>query len=836
MGPKKTTKQPKLNGITVQTALYNESVAVGYGRVRVSPNLIDYDDFTAIPVRQKTGGKGGPTPISSYNYTATVILAIGKGVVSGVPTIFIDSSVYSDGAETALEQAGLTFFNGSIGQTPWAFMTSNHPTKARGYSGLAYVCASGYALDSSGGLPNHTMEVNFAIQESSVTTGDANFADVIEDILTNDQYGLPGWASGLIGDLTSYRTYCRAQNLLGSPLLDSQRQMSDLLTEWLKASNSDIVWTNGVLNIVPYGDMPVTGNGITFSPDVTPIYDLTEDDFLGDADPVSVSVSDIKDAYNIMKVYFNDRTRQYNQSTMTAIDPANIAQFGKRAVQSPESMPCICDPQVANVVAHLMLQRQLYVRRQYSFKLPNNYDALDPMDIVTITTTVGSLVLNRYPVRVVSVDEAEDGSSYVTEDMLIGTANAPLYSFQGAGGLEPNYSADPGNISAPLIFNPPSGLVSDLEVWCAVAGLSPNWGGCEVYISVDGATYNLAATIGSGARYGVTTADFPVGSDPDTANTLSVDLTTSNGVLTSATDAQADVGATLCWVGGEIISYSTATLTATAKYNLTTYIRRGQNGTAIVDHASGTHFARLDTSIFKYVYLPQQVGQTIYVKFASFNIYGRALQDISTLTAYSIVLGVAQSIPPAVTGLALQAPFNTQTVTVVWQPVADATSYTVTVLESDGTTVLRTSTSYGTSYSYNVLDAAADEYLNRERIIQVVATNAAGDSAPTTLTVTNAAPAIPTGVGETGSGGSRAVSWNANTEVDLAGYLAFYSSTSGFDPTTGGGVLFYQGTAPGGTLSGLASGTTYYVRVAAYDTWSDDPAELNFCPQSSFTT
>src|SRR5512136_2844242 len=63
------------------------------------------------------------------------------------------------------------------------------------------------------------------------------------------------------------------------------------------------------------------------------------------------------------------------------------------------------------------------------------------------------------------------------------------------------------------------------------------------------------------------------------------------------------------------------------------------------------------------------------------------------------------------------------------------------------------------------------------------------------------------------------VSWNANAETDLGGYLIYYGTQPGnysacFDV---GKVTSYQ-------LTGVQSGTTSYIAVAAYDTSQNDSA------------
>ncbi|MNF16280.1 hypothetical protein D3C81_2184240 [compost metagenome] len=62
-----------------------------------------------------------------------------------------------------------------------------------------------------------------------------------------------------------------------------------------------------------------------------------------------------------------------------------------------------------------------------------------------------------------------------------------------------------------------------------------------------------------------------------------------------------------------------------------------------------------------------------------------------------------------------------------------------------------------------------------------------------------------------------------------------YSTVSGFDPTISG-TVGYQGASVAGQITGLAPGTTYYLRAAAYDTWSSVRSQLNFAPAITFTT
>jgi hypothetical protein len=61
-------------------------------------------------------------------------------------------------------------------------------------------------------------------------------------------------------------------------------------------------------------------------------------------------------------------------------------------------------------------------------------------------------------------------------------------------------------------------------------------------------------------------------------------------------------------------------------------------GSDIASHAIDTQFARLDNQIFVYPYDVSQIGQTIYIKLAGFNIYGGGQQSLADVTAYAHVI------------------------------------------------------------------------------------------------------------------------------------------------------------------------------------------------------
>jgi hypothetical protein len=673
MGPDNVTHTTKYDGIIVQSSLLGNSIPKGWGTNKVGCNLMDYLDFSA---KQTSSGKGGANP--QYTYKATLLLGIVQGPISGVRTIYKDQAYFTATASGSKEVNGTTItisskspeqaagiteiFTGEIGQAPWTYLDTDSASHAIGYSGICYAAAYHYPLDTSATSPNHNFEVQFALYATieGVQNDDANPADIINDMLPD----VPRWPANAIGDLTTYSTYCLAQGLLLSPVADNGRQASDLLTEIMTCTNSDVIWSDGQLQVVPYGDTAITNNGVTYTPNLTPIYSLTWDDIIPSSkgeDPIQWDQTRTLEAYNYVQVNFLDRTLQYATNTATAVDQANINEFGARR-QSPQEFDSVCLMATASTIAQLMVQRSANVRRTAQFTVSELFGLLDPMDLITVPLRDGG---NRL-VRIVEANEQQDGSIQLqVEEMLVGAAHAAEYTRQDGLGVAANFNVDPGDTNPPAIINPPLSLTNGAnEVWIAASG-GDDWGGCVVWASFDGDTYQNVATIDQPGRYGVTTTDFPAGGGAaaavtyggadvtyqaadvtygvstggaigtvDTTQTLGVSLIPSGGTLTAGSQADADGQATLCAVGTEIIAYSAAVLTAANQYSLGTYIRRGLEGTTIADQPAGSLFMRLDSAVVAVPYNQGQVGLTLYIKLQSFNLYGGAYQDLDLCTAY----------------------------------------------------------------------------------------------------------------------------------------------------------------------------------------------------------
>jgi hypothetical protein len=130
-----------------------------------------------------------------------------------------------------LTQLNLSLFSGSRPQTPWSYLTSKHPGQDLSYAGIAYVASSAMDLGSSGDLPNLSYEVvgQFPFGGGAL---DANPKEIISDFLTNPFYGA-GFPAANLGDLSSYSSYCMANGIFLSLLMDAQKPASEWLREVL---------------------------------------------------------------------------------------------------------------------------------------------------------------------------------------------------------------------------------------------------------------------------------------------------------------------------------------------------------------------------------------------------------------------------------------------------------------------------------------------------------------------------------------------------------------------------------------------------------------------------
>ena len=200
VGAGSNAKQQKAVGsLQFQTSQRGGVIPLVYGTTRVTPNLIDYDDFKGAPSSQQSGigkgGGGGKGGGQQYKYSASVIMGVCQGPISGIGTVWWGKNI---GMLSSLPAA---VYLGSDGQATDPYWETRHAAKALGYSGTANIVANNFAMGNTATLPNFSFEVEGLLSLSGTNGFDANPAAIVADFLTNPRYGA-GYPETSLGDLS----------------------------------------------------------------------------------------------------------------------------------------------------------------------------------------------------------------------------------------------------------------------------------------------------------------------------------------------------------------------------------------------------------------------------------------------------------------------------------------------------------------------------------------------------------------------------------------------------------------------------------------------------------
>lgn len=825
MGGKASTisnSEQRILSLQVQQSSQGLTLPVVYGRARVAGNLIWYGDFTTIETKTTTrqGGKGGggvKQEDISYTYEAAVMMALCEGEIKGIGRIWRDKEKFE-----SLSQLRLNLAKGGDEQPTWTHLQQpKHQAQAINYSGTAYIYSPNYELTKSAQIYSHNFEVIGKMGYSS-SIPDANPSEIIRDMLTNQNYGC-GFPVENLGDTSVYGVYCRAAGIFLSPVYSEQTEAQQNISELLEQTNSAAVFSQGRLKIVPYGDVKLSGNGAAYVPNLTPVYDLTDDDFIvsGAEDPLRVERKTNADAYNQIQVEYLDRANDYNIAVAEVKDQANIEQYGLRPKDAVK-MHGICDAKVANHVAQLLLQRALYVRNEYEFKLGWKYCLLEPMDLVTLTDE--GLGLDKTPVRIIEIEEDEEGVLTVkAEDFPMGAATATAYPTQPSLGYSADYNKSPGNAHAPVVFEAPLQLTGgEPQIWMATAG-GDMWGGAEVWISTDGDSYTRIGATNKKARFGSLSAPLASGAVFDRANTLNVEI--SAGQMTGGTEQDSRDLLTLCYVDGEFLAYETAELKGVGRYTLGN-LTRGAYGSSIDRHSAGSQFVRIDEAMFKYAVPANWVGRTVWVKLVSFNVFGSGAQELAEVPAYSYTikgapLGQIQNLR-----LTSSWAYGKEAV-IAWDKLGGADTYDVEVYAGNTQKLLRSlSGIVDNGFTYTQADMKADGGQVRDVVFKVRGRAVTGKTGNWAQVAAQNPQLKPLQGIEIDSGLRQAFFKCAMpSEEDFAGIVIWVSENQAV-PTTDANKV-YDGAETFVSITkcngkDLQQGKTYYLRAAGYDSFGKD--------------
>lgn len=630
--PKQNIKQQseKINKFQATKCEFGSALPVAYGTCQLSPNTINYQDFTSVKNKKKIRtGKNSSTTTISYQYWVYVELALSEGVIDGIEAIEVGDKVYESLAklnEKAKRQGAGLSLNKGDNPNPTEYMQTKHEDIACGYENMAYLYGKIFLGTDTASMPSYLVTVNGKLRNTG-DGKDANPADVILDMLKT--IGLDDYID--IDSLNNYRQYCKANDLLISTpagAFDEQKKCQEYIAELLKITNAYMFWSVDRFKIIPRDDRSVKG----WQPNRTIVYSLDENDFISN-NGVSVTFSrkDSSEQYNRFGVSFTNRDNSYEQETVFFEDVEDMMLHGVRQAPTLDAS-WLHTKERAIKVAEMQARINKYEIIKYTFKLSSAYNRLEPADLLLITDN--NLGLIRQPCMVDEIKEDEKGNITVTAlRRADGVYSAPQYQVGEFRYNSVDFNIPSGNTAAPIIIQPPKSLIKSstgLELWIALHGEQDTWGGCNIYVSNQDGEYTNLGIQNQSSTFGYITSDI----DKDSTE-LTFTATNPEAIeISTGSVWDADNNNTLVWVDGEFMSYEFAELLDINTYRLTG-LRRGQYDTEAVEHKANVTIAICDGEMYSIEVPRYYADKTMYMKFPAFNYLNDNLQDLEDLPYYN---------------------------------------------------------------------------------------------------------------------------------------------------------------------------------------------------------
>ncbi len=260
------------------------------------------------------------------------------------------------------------------------------------------------------------------------------------------------------------------------------------------------------------------------------------------------------------------------------------------------SLPIVMTDQQAKNIADITLFNAWMERTIFSFAFPHKYMALEPTDIIEITT--GNIT---HKIRLVNaqyssgVIEAEG----VAEDITV----YDFYSKPGEVTSLIDPVIDPGDTRLDILDLPafPSDNPQQAYIRLAGTGYEDAWQGAQVSRSDDGGTsYQPITNIDQAAVIGSTITALANGPTAVSDQVNKVTVSLISGSLESVSELALLNGKNLALLGNEIIQFKNATLLSELKYELS-YMLRGRLGSEDTTslHVAGEIFVLLDDRVLR---------------------------------------------------------------------------------------------------------------------------------------------------------------------------------------------------------------------------------------------
>lgn len=164
---------PRLDDLTVSASSYGRPIPLLFGpENRIAGNIIWSTGLLETAKKAKSGGKGGPTVVTTeYTYRASFAVLIAEGVLSRIRKVWANNKLIYDVDESLDEDAlfgGLRFYPGTLTQNPDPTIEAVLGVGATpAYRGSAYVVFEDLQLADFG---NRIPNLEFLVEAQAATT------------------------------------------------------------------------------------------------------------------------------------------------------------------------------------------------------------------------------------------------------------------------------------------------------------------------------------------------------------------------------------------------------------------------------------------------------------------------------------------------------------------------------------------------------------------------------------------------------------------------------------------------------------------------------------------
>jgi hypothetical protein len=557
--PASQVSQGKVNDLSVQTASVGTAIIKGYGKARITGNIVWGTKFVEHVSKTTTssGGKGGggsKTETTTYTYSSSFAIMLCEGPIVGV------SNVWADGNDFALKNVDYRLYTGTEYQEPDDFMESVEGVGfVPAYKGMAYIVFRNMLLTDYGNrIPTFSFVVEFPKN---------NLKDIVEEI--SEEAGLVLQQDVDAASLSNLTVQGFTRN--GSKTF--KEQMNEL-------------------RVVHIFEGTERFGKLVFAP-----RDFTKVIAISSGEIGAYETNKAEEPFQVTTKYDLELPKRLN---LTYYSSDNKYQTGSQGAYrqlaggvSEESLSTsvVLSDAVAKAVAEMRLYEMWMARTGYEFKLPMKYGYLLPGDILELNLPDD---IGKELVVITKANFGKPGLNVISASK-VDSANYKLVT-RSVDETPEEIVNTPSEVFAYMMDIPKLPVdsnSSDDYVYMAIGAKA--FYGANVYRSYDsGVSYDHLATYSNPGIFGEAVTVLGNANPCFWDNGHSVTVKLIAGTLESRSKEDILNYYNAAVLGDEIIQFTSAELVTEDTYKLSGLLR-GRNGTEhyVSEHKAGERFVLL---------------------------------------------------------------------------------------------------------------------------------------------------------------------------------------------------------------------------------------------------